>query len=140
MAMDKTTPPTEETSKQPKPATETPTTASPTTKVTAPAQAKITKINTKKKADKKIKLSLKKIKTAKGYQVAVYTSGKVAKNDKNAKKALVKKYVKNIKVTLISNKLKNKKKLYVRVRAYVLDGKTKIYGKWSAVKPIKIKK
>ena len=140
LVMDNTTPPTEETSKQPKPTTETPTTASPTTKVTAPAQAKITKINTKKKANKKIKLSLKKIKTAKGYQVAVYTSGKVAKNDKNAKKALVKKYVKNIKVTLISNKLKNKKKLYVRVRAYVLDGKTKIYGKWSAVKPIKIKK
>ncbi len=140
LAMDKTTPPTEETSKQPKPTTETPTTASLTTKVTAPAQAKITKINTKKKADKKIKLSLKKIKTAKGYQVAVYTSGKIAKNDKNAKKTLVKKYVKNIKVTLISNKFKNKKKLYVRVRAYVLDGKTKIYGKWSAVKPIKFKK
>lgn len=140
LAMDKTTNSTDETSKNPQPTTAAPTTVSPTTKVTAPAQAKITKINTKKKADKKIKLSLKKIKTAKGYQVAVYTSGKVAKNDKNAKKALVKKYVKNIKVTLISNKFKNKKKLYVRVRAYVLDGKTKIYGKWSAVKPIKIKK
>lgn len=140
LTMDKVTKTTEETSKQSQSTTEKPTTLSSATKITAPAQAKIAKINTKKKADKKVKLSLKKIKTAKGYQVAIYTSGKVAKNDKNAKKAFVKKYVKNIKVTLISNKLKNKKKLYVRVRAYVLDGKTKIYGKWSAVKPIKIKK
>lgn len=129
----------QETSTKPQ-TTEQPSNPTPTNKIIAPAQAKIAKINTKKKSDKKVKLSLKKIKKAKGYQVAVYTSGKVAKNDKNAKKALVKKYVKNIKVTLISNKLKNKKKLYVRVRAYVLDGKTKIYGKWSAVKPIKIKK
>lgn len=129
----------QETSTKPQ-TTEQPSNPTPTNKIIAPAQAKIAKINTKKKSDKKVKVSLKKIKKAKGYQVAVYTSGKVAKNDKNAKKALVKKYVKNIKVTLISNKLKNKKKLYVRVRAYVLDGKTKIYGKWSAVKPIKIKK
>lgn len=106
-------------------------------KVTAPAKGKITKINTKKKSAKKIKLSLKKINKAKGYQVAVYTSKKTAKNDKNA---LVKKFVKKVSVTISSKKLKNKKRLYIKARAYVFDGKKKVYGKWSTVKQVKIKK
>ena len=37
-------------------------------------------------------------------------------------------------------KLKNKNKLYVRAKAYKLDGKTKVWSvKWSKVKKVKIK-
>ena len=108
------------------------------TKVKAPGKAKIKKITTKKKSAKKVKLTLKKIKGAKGYQVAIY---KTKKNAKKNKKATVKKFVKKLKVTIKSKKLKNKNKLYVKARAYVLDtnGK-KVYGKWSKVKKVKIKK
>lgn len=134
----KENPTTTKVSEQPT-SSEQPTTPA-TEKVTAPTKAKITKVNTKKKSAKKVKLSLKKINKAKGYQVAVYTSKKTAKNDKNAKKALVKKYVKKVSVTISSKKLKNKKKLYIKARAYVLDGKTKVYGNWSTVKQVKIKK
>lgn len=107
-------------------------------KVKAPAKAKIKKVYAKKKAAKKIKVKLKKTKRAKGYQVAVY---KTKKNAKKNKKAIVKKIVKKRNVTIKSKKLKNKKELYVRVRAYVLDtnGK-KVYGKWSKIKKVKIKK
>ena len=117
------------------------TTAAPSTmtKVEAPVKAKIKKINTKKKAANKVKISLKKITGVKGYQVAVYKTKKSAKTNK---KSIVKKFIKKVKVTVKSKKFKNKSKLYVRVRAYKLDndGKTKVYGKWSKVKKVKIKK
>ena len=108
-----------------------------TTSVMAPGKAKIKKITVKKKVSKKVKLSLKKIRGAKGYQVAIY---KTKKNASKNKKAIVKKFVKKTSVTVISKKLKNKKTLYVKVRAYKLNGKKKIYGKWSKVKKVKIKK
>jgi hypothetical protein len=37
-------------------------------------------------------------------------------------------------------KLKMKKLYYVRVRAYNVNGKKKVYGQWSKIKAIKIKK
>lgn len=108
------------------------------TKVQKPKKAKIKKVNAKKKSAKKIKLSLKKINGAEGYQIAVY---KTKKNAKKNKKALIKKIVKKRKVTIKSNKLKNKKKLFVRARAYVSNAKgKKVYGKWSNIKKVKIKK
>ena len=91
-----------------------------TTSVMAPGKAKIKKITVKKKVSKKVKLSLKKIRGAKGYQVAIY---KTKKNASKNKKAIVKKFVKKTSVTVISKKLKNKKTLYVKVRAYKLNGK-----------------
>lgn len=116
----------------------TTTVSSDTTKVKAPARAKIKKISTKKKSAKKVKISLKKTKRAKGYQIAIYKTKKRAKKNK---KALVKKIVKKRKVTIKSKKLKNKKKLFVRARAYVLDANgKKVYGKWSKIKKVKIKK
>ena len=58
---------------------------------------------------------------------------------KKFKKILVKKTVKKVKVTVTSRKLKNQKKLYVRVRA-VKKANNRVYqGKWS-VRKIKIKK
>ena len=115
----------------------TPTTAKTATKYKKPAQAAIKKVNVKKKAAKKIKLTLKKVKRAKGYQIAVYKTKKSAKKNK---KAIVKRIVKKRKVTIRSKKLKNKKTLYVKVRAYVVNDKgKKIYGKWSKKRKVKIR-
>lgn len=109
-----------------------------TNQVKAPAKAKISKVTAKKKSAKKVKLLLKKISGAKGYQIAVY---KTRKNAKNNKKAIVRKFVKKVNITVKSKKLKNKKKLFVRARAYVLDASgKKLYGKWSNVKKVKIKR
>ena len=46
----------------------------PATKVKAPAKAQITKITAKKKASNKVKLSLKKIQGAAGYQIRIFKS------------------------------------------------------------------
>ena len=129
--------PTETAKPGPGPAT----TAKPTVKPTAkpkpakPGKTKVKKAVKKKKSAKKIKVKLKKVKGAKGYQVAVYKSKKKAKKNK---KALVKKYYKKTKFTIKSKKFKNKKKLWVKARAFVMYGKSKIFGKWS--KPKKTKK
>ena len=80
----------------------------------------------KKKADKKVKITFKKVAGAKKYQVQISKT-------KKFKKVLVKKTVKKVKVTIISKKLKNQKKLYVRVKAVGAK-------KWSKPKKIKIKK
>ncbi len=113
------------------------TTVAPEIRVTAPGKTKITKVAAKKKFAKKVKLSFKKVRGAKGYQVAVY---KTKKNAKQNKKAVVKKLVKKVKITVSSKKLKGKKQLFVRVRAYVLDkSDKKIYGKWSNIKTVTVK-
>lgn len=105
------------------------TTEAPTTsqKKTAKVLAK-TKVKTasKKKAAKKVKITFKKVAGAKKYQVQISKT-------KKFKKVLVKKTVKKVKVTISSKKIKNKKKLYVRVKAV---GATK----WSKAKKVKIKK
>ena len=68
--------------------------------------------------------------TVKGYEVQ-YAMNKKFK--KSAKK-------KNVKVNyLIIKKTKKAKTYYVRVRAYKLQGKKKIYSKWTKIKKIKIK-
>ena len=105
-----------------------PTTAKPkaTTKKVSLKQTKVTKKVTKKLSSKKVKLTFKKVKGAKKYTVQVSTS-------KKFKKVLYKKTVKKTKVTLSSKKLKNKKKLYVRVKAVGAK-------KWSKPVAIKIKK
>ena len=91
----------------------------------------------KKKSSKKIKITLKKAKGAKGYQVAVY---KTKKNAKKTVKALKTTYTKKVKFSIKSKKFKKKKKLFVRARAYTFDGTQKLFGPWSKVKKVKIKK
>lgn len=78
---------------------------------------------TKKKASSKIKLTFKKVLGASKYQVQISTT-------KKFKKILVKKTVKKVRLTIKSKKLKNKKKLYVRVRAFGA-------AKWSKIKKVK---
>ena len=99
-----------------------------------PGKVQIKKVVPKKKSLKKLKIVLKKKGNVNGYVVAVLTK-------KKAKKILVKKTVKKTKVTIKSKKLKNKKRLFVKARTYIIDtnGK-KVYGAWSKVKRVKIKK
>lgn len=106
----------------PKPQTTTPKAAAASNKSLKKTTVKKA---TKKKAAKKVKITFKKVTGAKKYKVQISTT-------KKFKKILVKKTVKKIKVTITSKKIKNKKKLYVRVRA--VGAKT-----WSKPKKVKIK-
>ena len=118
-------------------ATETTTKGSDMSKVKAPKKAEIKKIYKKKKSTKKLRLKIKKIKNVAGYQIAIYKSKKQAKKNR---KALVRKFVKAAKATIKAKKIRNRKKLFVRARAYVLTNKkTKLFGKWSKIKRAKVK-
>ena len=111
------------------------TTATADKAVKAPGKAKVKKVTAKKKASKTVKLTLKTVKGAKGYQVQISKAKKFTK-----KNILVKKIVKKVKPAIKSKKLKGQKKLFVRARAYVLDANgKKVYGKWSVAKKVKIK-
>lgn len=129
--------------------TTTTTETKPTTGTTA---APVIRVSVKKAAIQKIK-ALKKAFTINilknkdqvtGYQI----SYSYKKNFKGQKVKTLKKFkykkikVKRKKYTITSYKvkgLKRKKTIYVRVRAYKQVGKTKVYGKWSSVKKVKIK-
>ena len=131
----------------------TPSTTAPETVTSTTAKRPGTKkITVKKAAIQKIK-ALKKAFTINilknkdqvtGYQI----SYSYKKNFKGQKVKTLKKFkykkikVKRKKYTITSYKvkgLKRKKTIYVRVRAYKQVGKTKVYGKWSSVKKVKIK-
>lgn len=98
-------------------------------KITAPKTVKITAVKNKKK--KSFFVSWKRIKNVKGYQI------QYAKNKKFTKS---KKSIFSKKNSFTVKNLSKKKTYYVRVRAYKLSGKTKVYGKWSSIKIIKITK
>nr|MCR5202330.1 PT domain-containing protein [Lachnospiraceae bacterium] len=96
--------------------------------VTKPAKAKIN--SAKNNAKSTVLVVLKKISGANGYQLQ-YSLKKNFKGKKTKNTTALK-----VKI----NKLKKKKTYYIRVRAYkVVDGK-KVYGAWSTVKRVKIKK
>lgn len=120
----------------------TTTTKPVTSKYAKPSKVKIIKTYSKKKSSKKIRLSIKKVTGAKGYQIAVFKTKTNAKKNKHSlvKKVIKQRNVKKIKYTIKSKKFKNKKTLYVRIRAYKKYDKTNVYGKWSDVKKIKITK
>ena len=137
-----------------RPSTEDSSTAGTTAakKETATTAAPVIRIPVKKAAIQKIK-ALKKAFTINilknkdqvtGYQI----SYSYKKNFKGQKVKTLKKFkykkikVKRKKYTITSYKvkgLKRKKTIYVRVRAYKQVGKTKVYGKWSSAKKVKIK-
>ena len=103
-------------------------TPSKTVKVKAPSKVKLT--SAKNGKGKKLIVKWKKVTGAKGYQL------QYAMNKKFKKKKSVQ--TKKTKYTI--KKLKKKKTYYIRVRAYKMNGKKKVYGKWSKVKKVKIKK
>lgn len=149
-----TTTETKPTTSSTTPSTEDSSTAGTTAakKETATTAAPVIRISVKKAAIQKIK-ALKKAFTINilknkdqvtGYQI----NYSYKKNFKGQKVKTLKKFkykkikVKRKKYTITSYKvkgLKRKKTIYVRVRAYKQVGKTKVYGKWSSVKKIKIK-
>ena len=76
------------------------------------------------------KVSIKKIKNVKGYQIK-YSDNKKFNGywQKNSKKK-----------TYTVKKLDKKTKYYFKVRAYVINGNKKLYGSYSKVKSITVKK
>ncbi len=98
-------------------------------KVTAPARVQV---RAKALKGKKVKVTLKKVKAAKGYEIAYSTTVNFTK--KTTKKITTKNLTKTIK------KLKKKKTYYIKARAYKLDGKKKVYGRWSLIRKATIKK
>ena len=84
----------------------------------------------KNKKGKKAVIRWKKVKGASGYQIAYAVNKKFKK-----------KKTKNVtKTTVTLKKLKKKKTYYIKVRAYKKIKGEKVYGKWSNVKKVKIKK
>lgn len=102
------------------------------TKVSAPKKQNIQ--SAKVLGTNKIKLTWKKNELASGYQIKVSTNKKFTKNVKtvNITKATT--------TTKTINKLKKSKNYYVKMRAYVLSGKKKVYGKYGTMKTLKVKK
>ncbi len=97
-------------------------------KVTAPA--KVTLKSVKNKKGKKVIVKWKKVNGADGYQIQ-YARKKTFKGKKSVTAS---------KTSYTIKKLKKKKTYYVRVRAYKKNGQKKEYGKWSAVKKVRVKK
>ena len=83
----------------------------------------------KHKKGRKLVVCWNAVKGAKGYQL------QYALNKKFKKKKSIQ--TKKTKYTI--KKLKKKKTYYIRVRAYKMNGKKKVYGKWSTVKAVKRK-
>lgn len=102
--------------------------------VTSKVKVKRTKVKKAKrtKNNKKIKITLKKIKGATGYYIKYSTKKKFKK--KYTKTVKTKKNVKTIK------KLKANKKYYIKARAYKIVNGNKYLGKWSKRKTVKVRK
>ena len=107
-------------------------TPTPKVKVTAPKKVTISKVSNK--SSRKLKVVWKKIKSVSGYQVQIATNKKFT----SGKKTYTVKKASTTSKTITG--LKKKKTYYVRVRAYKTSGSKKVYGKYSAVKKITIKK
>ncbi len=92
--------------------------------------SKVKKITLKNVKGKKLKVTIKKVRNATGYEIKYSTK----KNFKNAR------IVKTTKTSHVIKKLKKKQYYYVKVRAYrVVNGNT-YYGSYSATKKIRVKK
>ncbi len=98
-----------------------------------PSQVKVGKAVIKKIKNvkgKKAKITVKKVKGATGY---VFKYSK-SKKFKKAKTKTTKK------TTIKTKKFKKKQTCYAKVKAYAIVNGQKVYGKWSKVKKVKIKK
>lgn len=79
---------------------------------------------------RKVKLTFKKVKRAVGYQIRIAENKKFNGYwNKNTKK-----------ITVTFKKLDKNTRYYYKVRAYVMNGKKKLYGSWSKAKNVKVKK
>ena len=111
------------------PATEKKDTTKPIETAIAPKKAVLKKVKATDK--KKVKIIVKKTsEKINGYEVILSTK----KNFKKAKKVTTKKNIVTVR------KLKASKKYFVKVRAFKMVGNKKIYGKYSTVKKVIVKK
>ncbi len=118
-----------------KPTAVTPTkaaTPTPKAKVTAPKKVTISKASNI--TGKKLKVVWKKDKTVAGYEIQIATNKKFT----SGKKTYTVKKAATTSKTIAG--LKKKKTYYVRVRAYKTSGSKKVYGNYSTIKKITIKK
>lgn len=91
---------------------------------------KIKGVAAKNQKKYKVKVTWKKVSNSMGYQIQYATNKKF----KKAKK-------KTVKYTFVTlKKLKKKKTYFIRIRAYKMADGKKVYGKWSSVKKVKVKK
>lgn len=100
------------------------------TKVKKPAKVILKSLKSKKKHT--LKITWKKT-SADGYQIMLAHNKKMKKGKKTylvrSRKATVK----------IVRKLKGKKKYYVKVRAFRISGKKRVYGSWSKIRSVRVK-
>lgn len=107
--------------------------AQTTAQPAAPKNNKKVKVASAKAGKKSIKVTWKKVKGIKGYQIQYSTNKKFKKGNKT----ITVKSTKSTSATI--KKLKSKKKYYVRMRTYkVVNGK-KVYSAWSKAKSVKVK-
>ena len=107
--------------------------AQTTAQPAAPKNNKKVKVASAKAGKKSVKVTWKKVKGIKGYQIQYSTNKKFKKGNKT----ITVKSTKSTSATI--KKLKSKKKYYVRMRTYkVVNGK-KVYSAWSKAKSVKVK-
>ncbi len=131
-----TSAPAAQTTAQPVPAPSTSTSApaaQTTTQPAAPKNNKKVNVASAKAGKKSVKVTWKKVKGIKGYQIQYSTNKKFKKGNKT----ITVKSTKSTSATI--KKLKSKKTYYVRMRTYkVVNGK-KVYSAWSKAKSVKVK-
>ena len=118
----------------PAPSTSTSAPAAQTTaQPAAPKNNKKVNVASAKAGKKSVKVTWKKVKGIKGYQIQYSTNKKFKKGNKT----ITVKSTKSTSATI--KKLKSKKIYYVRMRTYkVVNGK-KVYSAWSKAKSVKVK-
>lgn len=101
----------------------------PPVKKVTPAKVVISKV---KKGKKKATITWKKAANAYGYQIYMKTG--------KGKYKLVKTLTNPKKLKFVKKKLKAKKTYTFKIRAFSMNGKTKVFGAYSSAKKVKIKK
>lgn len=94
---------------------------------------KVSSLKVKKVGRRKLRVSWKWFAVQDGFKVQYALNRSFTKQKKS-------KMYNNLKDSITLKGLKRKKTYYVRVRAYRKKSGKKIYGKWSKVKKVKIKK
>ena len=107
--------------------------AQTTAQPAAPKNNKKVKVASAKAGKKSIKVTWKKVKGIKGYQIQYSTNKKFKKGNKT----ITVKSTKSTSATI--KKLKSKKKYYVRMRTYKIVNGKKVYSAWSKAKSVKVK-
>lgn len=116
-----------------KPSTNQPQVTSPQTQtVAAPTRTVIKKL--KNRNGRRVQVKFKKVAGADGYEIVYSTGVNFGKKKTKAVSYNASKNIRTIK------KMKKGRRYFVKVRAYKMNGTKKVYGKWSPVKVIRVKK